>query len=79
MLVPVLGTGAKEIERFKNGGQCPPYKFSFIQDISLSVPVLTTGSKEIRYSRLVRIAHPTILFLVRILWWLVSSTQSRKG
>ena len=52
MLVPVLGTGAKEIERFKNGGQCPPYKFSLIQDISLLVPVLTTGSKEIKFSLL---------------------------
>ena len=72
MLVPVSAMGARGIEIFKDGGQCPPYKFSFIQDISLLVPVLTTGSREIRYSRLVRIAHPTNSPLFRIYrcWYL---------
>ena len=72
MLVPVLGTGAKEIKGFKNGGQCPPYKFSFIQDISLLVPVLTTGQRKSKGSKMVGSAHPTNSPLFRIYrcWYL---------
>ena len=48
MLVPVSAMGARGIEIFKDGGRCPPYKFSLIQDISRLVPILGTGAKEIK-------------------------------